>query len=179
MGLIPFGNQTMGPNLAKRAYLYPRRTSTLTPFPHETNPSPLFRGACTYPFYIPLGQMNPKGLLMFIPLSPKGAHIPHKEGWKPRKPRGYDQGVCTSTHRHLDGLGPRSMASFALVTSDIQPSLWWHRCPFWIIHGPQMIEPPGKPGLSIFYANQPKRTPMFGDLQPGQRWPFSDSSQTI
>ena len=35
---------------------------------------PFSRGACTYPFYIPCGQMNPKGLLMFIPYpsSPMG-----------------------------------------------------------------------------------------------------------
>ena len=38
-----------------------------------------------------VGQMIPKGLLMFIPLSPKGVYIyiytPYKVGWKPRKPR--------------------------------------------------------------------------------------------
>ena len=51
--------------------------------------------ACTYPFYIPLGQMNPKGLLMFIPLSPKGVYTPHKVGWTPWKPRGMNKGVCT------------------------------------------------------------------------------------
>ena len=40
-------------------------------------PSLLSRGACTYTFYTPLGQMNPKCLLMFIPLSPN-VNIPSK-----------------------------------------------------------------------------------------------------
>ena len=42
------------------------------------------------PFTYPLGQMNPKGLLMLIPLSPKGVYyiyITYKAGWKPGKPR--------------------------------------------------------------------------------------------
>ena len=42
--------------------------------------------------------MNPKGLLMFIPLSCKRVDTPSKVGWKPRKPR-YEQGACTSTLR--------------------------------------------------------------------------------
>ena len=50
------------------------------------------RGACTYPLYIPLGQMNPKGLLMFIPLSPKGVCTPYQVAWKPGKPRGKNKG---------------------------------------------------------------------------------------
>ena len=39
--------------------------------PHRKTPS---RCQGTYPFYKPLGQMNPTGLLMFIPLSPKGEY---------------------------------------------------------------------------------------------------------
>ena len=62
------------------------------------------KGACTYPFYIPLAQQNPKGLLMFIPLSPTG-YIPlnYKVGWKPRKPRWYEGVLPPDWLRH----GPR------------------------------------------------------------------------
>ena len=65
---------------------------------HQYVPSPcvanpvVSRGACTYPFYIPLGQMNPKGLRMFIPLSPKGIYTPYKVDWKPRKLRSMNKG---------------------------------------------------------------------------------------
>ena len=42
-----------------------------------------------HPFYIPLGQMNPKGLLMFIP--PR-VYTPYKVDCKPGKPRGMNKG---------------------------------------------------------------------------------------
>ena len=65
-------------------------------FPRPSSPNlaaaQKFVGACTYPFYMCLGQMNPKGLLMFIPLSPKGVYTPYKVGGKPRKPRGTNKG---------------------------------------------------------------------------------------
>ena len=57
-------------------------------------------------FFRPLGQMNPKGLLIFIPLSPKEGYTPDKVVWTPRKPMGMNKGYvlppletwfCTNT----------------------------------------------------------------------------------
>ena len=75
------------------------------------------RGACTYPFYIPLGKMNPKGLLMFIPLSPKGVYTPYVVGWKPRKPRGMNKGYA---------LPP--LEKGVLRKSIVAPMACLHRC---------------------------------------------------
>ena len=61
----------------------------------------------TNPLYIPLGRMNPKGLLMFIPLSQKG--------YTPIIRWVGDQGVCTSTRRFWP--------SFSRDT-DKKPSTW-------------------------------------------------------
>ena len=61
------------------------------------------RGACTYPFYIPLGANDPKALLMFIPLSPKRVLGP-----KPGKPKGYEQGALPADWGTPRSSGPRA-----------------------------------------------------------------------
>ena len=90
----------------------------------------------TYPFYIPLGQMNPKGLLMFILLSPKGVYTPYKVGWKPWKPRKrHEQGVCASTVRKNKSCAPpqRSRACQLRVWDRCSSSSrTWCMVPIWL-----------------------------------------------